>query len=326
MSGRRVVLHIGVAKTGSSALQAGLAQNRSQLLGHGVDYPASRSDQRALKGGTTSGNGILLLPFLAARFPDPVAAPEALRSVHTALDTSEATTLLYSSEALYRSRTAALEQLRDELAGRGVQLQLALFVRDIAGHAWSAYLQMVKGRMYAGSFSDYLGGTTDWSYRFRLRERLEILMRTVGRENMTVLHYDSLRHNLFEEFAERVLGVKVGDDWAGTTSRVNRSLTPRELVYMQYLNAVAGDQQRSRVLNNLIIAQSPMGATGHGVTAEHLAVLEERFADDVAWVNEVFFGLPLMRVDSLDPAKFRSPAPLTRFEESVLQAMATSPA
>ena len=82
-----------------------------------------------------------------------------------------------------------------------MRLQVALFVRDIAGHAWSAYLQMVKGRMYTGTFSEYLAGTTDVAYRFRLRQRLELLVTLLGKENVTVLHYDSLRDNLFGEFS-----------------------------------------------------------------------------------------------------------------------------
>ena len=321
MTQRRVILHIGVAKTGSSALQAGLVQNRAQLLEQGVAYPASRSDKRASRGGTTSGNGILLLPFLAARVRDPDAADDARRSVHLELDHSSASTLLYSSEALYRFEKAALVQLMDELRDRDVRLHVALFVRDIAGHAWSAYLQMVKGRMYSGTFTEYLAGTTDVAYRFRLRERLEILVSLLGQENVTVLHYDSLRDNLFKEFSEQVLGVHVDDAWAGTTSRVNRSLTPRELAYMQVLNDLSDDPKKSRSLNNLILAHDPMGAAGHGVTPAHIETLEARFGADVAWVNDTFFGRPLMRVDSLDSSRFREPAPLSHFEESVLRAM-----
>ena len=279
------------------------------------------SDKRAMRGETTSGNGILLLPFLAPRVRDPEAAAAALRSVHLELDRSSASTLLYSSEALYRFDRAAFTQLTDELQRRGVELHVALFVRDIAGHAWSAYLQMVKRRMYSGTFSEYLAGTTDVACRFRLRNRLELLLTSLGEEKVTVLHYDSLRDNLFEEFSAQVLGVRVDDAWTSSNNRVNRSLTLRELAYLQFLNGLSGDPAGSRSLNDLLLAQSPVGAAGHGVTPEHIETLEARFGADVAWVNDVFFGRPLMKVDSLDPSRFREPAPLSHFEESVLRAL-----
>ena len=78
MSHRRLVLHIGVTKTGSSAIQAGLVQNRERLAERGIGYPASRSDRRALRWDTTSGNGMLLVPFLAPRERDSDAAGLAL--------------------------------------------------------------------------------------------------------------------------------------------------------------------------------------------------------------------------------------------------------
>ena len=68
------------------------------------------------------------------------------------LDRADTPTLLYSSEALFRFEAAALRRFHRELRSRDVQLHAAVFVRDISGHAWSAYLQMVKRRMYAGTF------------------------------------------------------------------------------------------------------------------------------------------------------------------------------
>lgn len=59
MAGRRAIIHIGVAKTGSTSIQDMLAQNRRAMLGHGFAYLLSPGDrtqlQLALHVGTRAG-------------------------------------------------------------------------------------------------------------------------------------------------------------------------------------------------------------------------------------------------------------------------------
>ena len=50
-------LHIGHPKTGTSALQVFLAQNREILLQHNLDYPPIGKYEEAFEGGIAAGNG-----------------------------------------------------------------------------------------------------------------------------------------------------------------------------------------------------------------------------------------------------------------------------
>lgn len=79
---QRLLLNMGMPKTGSSAPQVALAPNREQLSRAGIDYPSAPSDARAGRGAFTSGNGA-------------VVAAEIARAPHT--------TVAYSSQLLYRA-------------------------------------------------------------------------------------------------------------------------------------------------------------------------------------------------------------------------------
>lgn len=66
---RRLVLHMGQTKTGSTAIQTWCVWNRDFLRAHGIRYPEHRSDRSALRGAPLAGNGSVLLPFLGAPGP-----------------------------------------------------------------------------------------------------------------------------------------------------------------------------------------------------------------------------------------------------------------
>ena len=63
---RTLFLHIGQGKTGSSFLLAAFAASADALLEAGIRYPADAGGhERAVSGGITSGNGVLLTEALA---------------------------------------------------------------------------------------------------------------------------------------------------------------------------------------------------------------------------------------------------------------------
>jgi len=293
-----VVLHLGMGKTGSSALQVAFVRNRARLAELGIDYPAHGSDRRALLGETVSGNGIALTRYLC---PEPATTAEqeasALNGLLEAIATSTATTLLYSSEILFYFQPDRLRSLHATLAEQGIRLRTLTYVRDVAGHALSSYAQMVKRSRYTEPLGTYLEGYSLWPEDMSMRPRLEVLVDTMGRDNTLVGHYDEIRKSIVQSFMRQVFGYEDLTGFDLAVEEVNRSLTAQEMEWMRYLSARLDTPPGSRVASDLIIKRDPVDPRGLMMTAAELQLLERRFGAEVEWVNTNFLGDGVLTVD-----------------------------
>lgn len=287
---RTLTLHVGLTKTGSSALQVVFARNVDALARLGICYPSSASDALVVGGRVMSGNGTELVPFLAPREADPERARRALEGLFSEIERNELPHVLYSSESLFRFSPHPLEQLMSAMRMREVKVRCVLFVRDIAGHAWSAYCQAIKRKLYAGSFSEFLAGSGEVSYRVRLRWRLETLVKALGRENVLVLHYDSHRDALVEGFMREVFDVSDLSSLDLSSGIVNRSPTQAELRFMRYLNENIDNKGDARLFDEVFSTLEPLGPGGAEISREDLELLNKQYVSDVMWINDEFFG------------------------------------
>ncbi|WP_402466801.1 hypothetical protein [Isoptericola aurantiacus] len=289
---RRLLLHLGINKTGSTALQIAFVRNRDVLREHGVHYPMSSSDARALSGEVVSGNGNALLPYLGqgGRANDEQALA-ALATLLRELDATEDPTVLYSSELLFRfspDRITALAQLLEE---RGVTLQVAVYLRDIAGHALSVYAQGVKKNRVTSDLEGYLGRDGEPArYAPPLRSRLQHLRDVLGVENVRVLHYDTERAHLVPGFFSTVLRLDPAVPLDLGAGFVNRSLTVHELELMRHANRNLRQKSAAWALSDALMARpAPPDGRRLQLTQQDLDHLHHQFDDEVRWINETFF-------------------------------------
>jgi hypothetical protein len=133
---RRLFLHIGIGKTGSSAIQHAFSTESSRLRAAGIDYPQD-DHLRALvdRGAATSGNAAPVRRALRQR--DVVKAESELRSL---IGDSDVT--LLSNEGLYTADDDALKMIRN-VAG-GADVKVLLFFRPQSEFFASGYLQKLK--------------------------------------------------------------------------------------------------------------------------------------------------------------------------------------
>lgn len=127
---KRLHLHVGYGKTGSSYLQAWLGAHAADLACQGVYYPLSA------EGHGDSGNGDLLLRAMAQ--PD-AGAPGWLKG--------PAERWLFSREQLARelAQPATCRQLVEWAEHQGfTTIEALLFVRDPLQHCYSLWAQKVK--------------------------------------------------------------------------------------------------------------------------------------------------------------------------------------
>lgn len=268
----RLLLHIGMGKTGSSALQVALVHNRESLAAAGVRYPEHASDVRARKGRAGSGNGQALQELLTT---DGGSLP----------DVDDAPTVLYSSEFLWYFRPDRLAFLRDRLAERGIPLEVVAYVRDIAGMVVSAYAQSVKRSRYVAPLSTYIEEYGVNTAGLGPGARLHTLVELLGKENVHVRHYDSERDRLVPLFFTDVLGVASPEQEPG---EINRSLTALETQWMRHMNATLRDDTAALIASEALTRRAPLPSPAFSVSAADLAALEARFGEEVAWVNEHF--------------------------------------
>lgn len=218
---RRLLLHIGHSKTGSSYLQSSMALSHSALAAAGIAYPFAGNFERAKSGKMTNGNGADVLDAVNDGNPDLVSPP------------ADAQTVLYSAEHLTLALaepggTDRLLQLAD--AHGFDDVRLLLIIRDPIDHLTSEYSQKVKGgRMMTmprlAKHYDHPGAV----------HRLINSVRTQPRIHLTIQNYRCIKDDLIGALA-RWLDVPTDLFDKPPVKVVNRTLTTDELAFQLHLN------------------------------------------------------------------------------------------
>lgn len=149
---RRLFIHIGAPKTGSTAIQHFLASEREALLRHGILYPAA-----ATIGQAHHVIGAAVFPGRASRLggvPRDAAFEQAVADVHAEIATHRPETLILSTEYLWG--VLSPNDIRRLLAAfRGWEVHVVAYLRRQDLLAQSLFMQAVK-RGHAGGFAEWL--------------------------------------------------------------------------------------------------------------------------------------------------------------------------
>lgn len=212
-----LLLHIGHPKTGSSYIQASLANAIPGLAEHGIEYYGGQNGP-ATEWRISSGNGQLLIsePMPQFKFSHPK--------------------VLFSSEAIFHALAQPkgfAERLSEFCTCYNVQhVRVLLFIRDPILHAESAYQQMLKRRM----------GDQDLEQVFKAFRvpgiavsALKVLDNLPSSE-VDILNYGNHKHTLLDDVA-KFLGVPSDVLPDGDKSKVNRSMTTAELALLSAIRA-----------------------------------------------------------------------------------------
>ena len=145
---KRILIHIGPPKSGTSAIQYALHHNRGLLRSNGVEYP----EHEIGSNGISSGNltSILSLDVSGKWY----VCENKVNELITSFEQSEANTLLLSSEYFF--------YLVKEIASKVPSAQFIAYIRCPLETFESSYNQSVKrhGRTTPATFSQNLHTTT----------------------------------------------------------------------------------------------------------------------------------------------------------------------
>jgi hypothetical protein len=290
-----VCIHMGHAKTGTSAIQIALVRNRNLLAEHGVVYPSASSDERAEKGLITAGNGSFLRKLLG---PDerPNQQKRARTQLQRLIESHDGRTLLFSSEILTGCNPEQFVALCEFVRACGAEIKVIYYVRHLMDIALSTYSQAVKRSVERRSFEKWVG-----RYRNPFVRVLAMIASAAGSTNCTIRLYDKEKGNLVKSFfslfpgGEHILRNQLSE-FADNRQSVNRSLTIDETAIMQFVNdrlnkfdRKASKAMAARISDQLLLS---CGAGGERaiVTARELQILTENNSHVPPFVNAFVDG------------------------------------
>ena len=221
---RTVFLHIGVFKTGSSALQVFFAKNQQTLAKHGLEYPSLNGLDLAKRGLVTSGNAA----FVARSLFDKntrlsVADPngEYLATFQKSLQQSTAPNALFSSEFFSSVPPAGFAKLKEVAEREGFDLKVLAFVREQSSYLESLYIQRVKRGGAMERPETYIDTLIDDEKHLFYASFFDGLAEVLGKENLIVRAFRP--KNLFSSTLT-ALGIKASPEFQLPPSKVNVSL------------------------------------------------------------------------------------------------------
>ncbi|WCL54944.1 hypothetical protein [Gimibacter soli] len=185
-------LHIGIFKTGSSALQVYFARNAEKLAAAGIRYPDTGNRKRAEAGLITSGNGVWLARSLLPKsnFMQRADTRDAqLKLFAEMLGNGAGRDLLLSSEFFSDIEPAEMQRLADVAAAQGYGLKILLYVRDQAAYLESLYVQHVKRRALTADPESYIGAIYKDFLHLHFGTFVKGLQAIAGEDNVRVHRY-----------------------------------------------------------------------------------------------------------------------------------------
>ena len=138
---RRVLLHVGTPKTGTSHLQDVLFRNREALRGQGVLYPAERFDAHFL-----AALDLMQLPWGGLEDEALGAWDELATQVRQFHDRTPDGTAIISHEILAIASRGQAERALTSLGHPGTEVHVVLSVRDLVRQIPAEWQENVKHR------------------------------------------------------------------------------------------------------------------------------------------------------------------------------------
>jgi hypothetical protein len=230
-----VLVHIGMHKTGTTAMQTLLAHQRPSLLAQGVLYPGKREDHhtvaRSLTQQATGSGGV-----------DKPPSPQLWADLVAELADERRRTVL-SSEYFSVARGDEPVRLVGDL-GRG-RTHIVVGIRNATDSATSAWQQTLKQNRisdidrWAATVLPYEGRPPKdpnfWAW-WDLGAMVRRWSAAAGPENMTVVVVDAVDRDRLPATFERLLGLRAGTLVGKEPPIRNRSLTAPEAELFRRLN------------------------------------------------------------------------------------------
>ncbi len=282
---KTLVLHIGIPKTGSSAIQVFLARNRDALLREGFDYLNIGEFSMGVAGKISSGNGAFLARcLLPERAGAKIVRGEAhLTEALEAIKASDAHTGLISSEMFVDADQKLMADFLETLRNLGIVPRVFYFIRAQDQFLMSSYVQMVKRHQFTGDPNKYALRVMKNIAHIRYDSYYRSMCDLFGTDNVVVRTFegaqgapDGLLHVMLKALSINPGGLTFG------TPDVNTGISGAELGLMLALNKFKPRMRFSdMVVQNAQLRGASKSGTVHSLLrAEALSTIRAFFEEE----------------------------------------------
>ena len=141
-------MHMGLPKTGTSALQAFFSKNRNLLLEKSIDYPIMGNFQRQVKGDIASGNAVFFAKAFLPKNNKSSLVNNKNKYIQEFIDKikhSKSKYIVVSSEFLVGINISSLFEIKNFLKSQlNIKIKIVYYMREQVSHLTSTYIQSVK--------------------------------------------------------------------------------------------------------------------------------------------------------------------------------------
>ncbi len=274
---KMLYIHIGMPKTGSSAIQAFLALNFNKLKSKGVLFPNPPQFEQAFQ---TSGGNVRSLKKLFSNNDI-----NTVKDLVASLCTGNAHTIILSSEALFHSLRNHPDRFF-EVFGR-YNFRIICYVRRQDDLIASSYNQSIK---YLDTVAPLGSLTEEFARAHDFSKTLFNSLKYTDKGNIIVRPYEKQQfyeNNIFSDFLN-CIGLKLDNSFIFPEPIVNPSLSPVALEFRRVLNLMRVDRRNmilKRYINSLLAQYTvannmgkPFQSNNAFTTTERIAILNRHNA------------------------------------------------
>ncbi len=233
-----IYLHIGLPKTGTTAIQHFLRNNNDVLKEHGICYPDFGLTYSEI---SPYRNGHFVCQYFKGKnIPIYESVLPQLEELGKAFDK-----IILSDEAIWRrgeNQPELWKKLRDDFKKRNLRLCIIVYLRRQDRFLLSYYRQRVKGRHTDLSFRDYLCESEE-IYPLDYYSYMNMLSDILGRENLFIRVYEKEQFHgnlktLHSDFLD-IFGLSPEDGFTVQQEELNKSLDDPHFELRRLLNSVS---------------------------------------------------------------------------------------
>ena len=281
---RKAFVHIGMPKTGTSAIQAAMSASQSMLGQNGLLYPGHHDDH------------VRLLPrfhqlgadhfYFAHKGVSPLNAEQQGKGFLRVLE-NDATAfqgnLLLSSEYLFDLKRDHVARLNTYLQELGFQMHVICYLRHPVAMATSSIQQDIK--MAHRYLSDHLIDP-QWH---SMQDTLEPYLQVLGKGRLILRVFETVKHCGTEQDILGAVGY-LGDPSQIVAVRKNRSLSMTATLLIDALNRQARDNSDVNwsVHSSIKTILMKIGGSRFFLPEKTQAIIRDRAQAELEWLKQTF--------------------------------------